>query len=424
MADTNNISGTKKKWFKKRLFLVALLILLTGTFYFSKDYSGAETISLTNNVAFGLPCLSACELVVQEYDKDGNLWASRGMIIYKLEKGDNKFRKIAHVPTGFSIFWLRNFSIIRKLTLRPECIEVVVTSSGNISALSAGKIWLLKKGEKIFKETLKLTHYGFGDQGIRNDGLLNLHDSVFLFGEYFINPDHAEVRLFKSTNNQNSWDAIYKFRPGQIRHIHAVQKDPYSDRLWVCTGDVSEESIIAWSDDEFQTINIIGQGSQVWRVCQLVFTEDAVIWGTDTGRENVAGIYRWDRKTAELKQLKKIDGIVFFGTLLKNGTIVMSTNREGMRIEKDDKTRLFIISEHDSLEAGASSVKTIECGTWNHKNRGFWFKFAMLRFQRDQGGAALAITCLNQKELPDGELIIISEETLQSPMLTSKLIER
>jgi hypothetical protein len=36
----------------------------------------------------------------------------------------------------------------------------------------------------------------------------------------------------------------------------------------------------------------------------------------------------------------------------------------------------------------------------------------MLRFQRDQGGSSLAITCLNQKEFPDGELLIISEDNL------------
>jgi len=216
-----------------------------------------------------------------------------------------------------------------------------------------------------------------------------------------------KVRIFKSRDNLSSWEVAYNFQPGHIRHIHAIQKDPYSEKLWICTGDLDKESMVAWSDDGFNTIQKIGHGSQLWRVCQLIFTEEAVLWGTDTGYEDEAGIYRWDKETAELKKFQKIDGAVFFGTRLRNGTVVMSTNREGLRNEKDDKTRLFIISEDNQ-------TTSIECGTWNHKKPGFWFKYAMLRFQRKQGATSLAVTCLNQKEFPDSELIIISEETLLS----------
>jgi hypothetical protein len=203
----------------------------------------------------------------------------------------------------------------------------------------------------------------------------------------------------------------YEFIPKQIRHVHAIQKDPYTDKLWVCTGDDDEESMVAWSDNEFKTIHEIGHGSQLWRVCQLIFTEDAVLWGTDTGSENDAGIYKWDRKTIELQKYQNIDGAVFFGTRLKNGTIVMSTDRESMKNEKDDKTRLFIISKDNK-------ITSIECGTWKHKKSGFWFKYALLRFQRDQGGDALAVTCINQKEFPDSELILISEDNLNTDAKT------
>jgi hypothetical protein len=342
---------------------------------------------------------------VQEYDKNGILWATRGMIVYKLNKGENKFDRVAHIPTGLSFFWLRNFSIFRRITIRPECVEMVATNKGDICALSAGRIWFLPSGSKKFKETLQLSHYGLGDQGIRNDGLINIYDSTVYFGEYFKNPNREKVSIFKSINNMVSWQEVYDFKPGQIRHIHAIQKDPYTEKLWVSTGDLDEESMIAWSNNEFRSIVQIGRGSQLWRVCQLIFTEDAVYWGTDTGSDDFAGIYRWDKKTGGLEKLQKVDGIVFFGTKLANGTIVMSTNREGAKNELDNRTRLLILGVDNK-------ITSINCGTWNHNKKGFWFKFAQLRFQRNQGGPSLAITCLNQKELPDGELIIISEETL------------
>lgn len=405
-------STTKNNYLRKYLVKSLLVFMVIAIVYLYIDYRGPEKISLKNDIAFGIPCLKASDLVVQEFDKNDNLWATRGMIIYKLKKGEDKFFRIAHVPTGFSIYWLRNFSLVRRLTIRPECVEMTTSGTGDIYALSAGKIWLLHANNKVFHETFELSNYGFGDQGIRNDGIINIDDSTSFLGEYFQNPNRNLVRLYKSIKNMSSWEVAYQFQPGQIRHIHSVQKDPYTGKLWVCTGDDNKESMIAWSNDKFKTIQRIGQGSQIWRVCQLIFTEEDVIWGTDTDSEDDAGIYRWDKGTAELTKLQKIDGAIFFGTRLKNGTIVMSSNRQGLSIEKDSKTRLYIISEENK-------ITTIEFGTWDHKKPGFWFKYSMLRFQRNQGSSSLAISCLNQKEFMDSELVIISEEILQSTLKTS-----
>jgi hypothetical protein len=389
-----------------KIIRTALLgIILTVIVYLVIDYYGPSEIKLKNETAFGLPCLRARDLIVQEYDQDGILWASRGMIIYKLDKDHDKFTKVAHVPTGLSIFWLRNFTILRRITVRPECIEMVTTKCGDICALSAGKIWYLQAGEKKFKNTFVLDHYGFGDQGIRNDGILYAGDSILYFGEYFSNPERTGVNLYKSNNNGKSWKITYHFKEGQIRHIHALQKDPYSERLWICTGDYDYESMVACSIDSFRTLTSIGLGNQIWRVCQLVFTENAVYWGTDTGNKNLSGIYKWDRASTELSNLQKTDGAVFYGTRLAGGTIVMSADREGMASEKDDKTRIYIITDKDKITC-------IEAGTWKHKRPGLRFKFAKLRFQRDHGAPSLAISCLNQKEFPDGDLIIINEKTL------------
>ncbi len=56
---------------------------------------------------------------------------------------------------------------------------------------------------------------------------------------------------------------------------------------------------------------------------QLVFTEDAVYWGTDNGNKDMDGIYRWDREKKEYTNLQKIDGAMFFGTRLTNGSIIL-----------------------------------------------------------------------------------------------------
>jgi hypothetical protein len=375
--------------------------------YLIIDFRGPKSVVLRNDTAFGLKCFRARDLVVQEYDSSGNLWATRGMIIYCLKKDGTRFERITHIPTGCTIYWLRNFSIVRKLTIRPECVELAVTDKGDFYALSAGRLWLMSKGKKKFTEIFALLHYGFGDQGIRNAGILSYDDRTVYLGEYFENKNRDVVNVYKYSNNSDSVIAAYSFPKGQIRHVHAIQKDPFTEKAWICTGDSDEESMIAWSDDGFNTKHELVSGSQKYRVCQLVFTEEAILWGTDTGSEYEAGIYRWDKESDECKKLQTVDGAVFFGTRLKNGTVVLSTDREGLKSEKDDKTRLFIISAENK-------IAEIECGSWKHKKPGFWFKYSLLRLQRDQGSASLAVTCLNQKELPDSELIIISEETLLS----------
>jgi len=392
--------------FKQRLYLLTAFLAVFFGIYLTIDYRGPTEISLYPDSAFGLPVLRAKDLVVQEYDQNGNLWATRGMLVYKLEEGKSKFKRVARVPTGFSVYWVRNFSVIRRWTIRPECVEMTVNSKGDIIALSAGHIWLLPSKGKKFQEVFILDHYGPGNQGLRNAGIVSVNDTLVYLGEYFRNPDKEKVRIYNSLNNFRSFEVAFEFEPGETRHIHAVQKDPYSEKLWVCTGDADNESMVAWSDNGFSSINKIGHGSQIWRVCQLVFTEEALYWGTDTGNEDVAGIYRWVRDTGELKKLKEIDREVFYGVRLANGTIVMSTTLTRADTEKDNKTSIFVMTGDND------KIISIEGGTWKHNKPGFWFKYAKLRFQRDQGGPSLAMTILNQKEFPDGELIIISEDTL------------
>jgi hypothetical protein len=389
----------------KQIVTGVILVTIVITVYLVIDYRGPREISLRPDRAFGMECMRARDLIVQEYDGEGNLWASRGMIVYKQVRGEDKFTRIAHVPTGFSLFWLRNFTLLRRFTVRPECIEMVTGPDGEICALSAGKIWFCPGGEKKFEMAMELAHYGFGDQGIRNDGIIRTDDSTLFIGEYFQNEERTRVRIFESHNLGRSWRTAYTFQPGEIRHIHALQKDPYTGKLWICTGDKNEESMIAWSEDNFKTIVPAGKGSQLWRACQLVFTEDAIFWGSDNSSAEMAGIYRLDKDTQELSKLTEVDGAVFFGTRLAQGTIVMSTDREGWDIEKDTHTRLWITMDD-------KFVKSIVGGTWKHNKPGFKFKFAQLRFQRNQGSPSLAISCLNQKEFPDGDLLIIPEETL------------
>lgn len=406
---TQRLRSLVRPWINRKVFWIFCILVAVLSVYLVWDYHGPLEIRLRPDNACGFDCLRAEDLLVQGYDSEGYLWATRGMIAYKLQEGDDKFVRQCHVPTGFSIFWLRNFSIVRRLTLRPECVELLARPDGEICAMSGGHMWYRPANGKGFEKTLTLPHYGIGiGQGIRNDGLVRLRDGTILFGEYFMNTERTNVQLYASKDNGRTWQVAYNFPPGKIRHVHATQQDPYTEKAWICTGDSDMASMIAWTGDGGITLNPIGQGSQVWRVCQLAFTEEALFWGTDTGNASVSGIYRWDRMTSELTKVVDVAGEMFYATRLAEGTIVMSTVRDGVSSEKDEKTRLWISTD-------GKNVASIVCGTWGGTSTVFSRrKYAKLRFQRDQGSAWLCITCLNQKEFNDGDLILISEKVLRA----------
>ncbi len=404
-VDKKRTAWSDGYWFVRKQYLILLTILTVFAAYLVWDYRGPLEIPLQPDNACGLPAMRAKDLLVQGHDTEGNLWATRGMVAYRLAKGDNKFIRQYHVPTGFSIFWLRNFSIVRRLTLRPEAIELLPMPEGEACAMSAGHMWYRPPNGKDFKETLTLPHYGISTgQGVRNDGLIRLKDGTILLGEYFLNKDRTNVRIFSSKDNGKTWQVVYDFQPGQIMHIHSIQQDPYTGKIWVCTGDLDKESMVLWSNDGAKTLNPIGQGSQIWRVTQLVFTKDALFWGTDTLDNNVSGIYRWDRTTHKLTKLADVAKEMFYATRLAGGTIIMSTTSTvtGGYFIENDETGLRIITEE-------KNITPLMCGT-----RGSERKYAKLRFQRDQDAASLYITFLNHNEYNDGDLIVIPEEELRS----------
>lgn len=391
------------------LFLYILVFLfVTLLVYLVIDFRGPRKIALRPDEAFHIPCLRARELIVQEVDQEGAIWASRGLILYRKGREDDKFFRIAHVPTGPSYFWLNNFTLFRRFTNKPECLEATISGRGAICALSAGYLWHRASEDHKFRKTMKLLHYGLGvGRGVLTYGFKSLGEKEIYWGEYFRNAARGPVKIYKSMDEGQSWEMIREFEAGFTRHIHFIQQDPFTGKLWICMGDYDHESRIGWSDDNFQSIHYIGSGSQMWRSAHAVFTADAVYWGTDSGFDDSAGIYRWDKSSKEYSRVYASEGAILFGTRLENGSLVFSTDREGFPIEKDHLTRLLVLGK-------SGEVREIEAGTWKHWKKGYRYSFAMLRFLRNQGCSSLALTVINQKEFPAGELLLFDEEVLEA----------
>jgi hypothetical protein len=141
------------------------------------------------------------------------------------------------------------------------------------------------------------------------------------YGEYRSNPDRTPMRIWHSDDGGERWEAVWEFT--NVRHIHAVCHDRFTDTLWATTGDEDEEAGVWVSSDQFSSVGRVAGGSQQLRVVELVFTEDFVYFGSDTPREQNL-LCRMARDGSSFERLCAVEGSVFYGRS-SNGRLYFST---------------------------------------------------------------------------------------------------
>lgn len=134
-------------------------------------------------------------------------------------------------------------------------------------------------------------------------------DTLF-FGEYRNNSERSPVHIYGSNDGGMTWHTVWVF--SSIRHVHGVYHDPYTDHIWITTGDEDHESGIWVTKDYFNTVERVVTGTQQTRAIQLLFNEDFVYFGSDTPKER-NWIYRLNRLTRVVDQIQEVDGSIFYG---------------------------------------------------------------------------------------------------------------
>jgi len=138
----------------------------------------------------------------------------------------------------------------------------------------------------------------------------------FFYGDYFSNINRQPVNLYKFSYKKKRWQIVYTFN--NIRHIHGVFYDSFSEGLWVTTGDDNSESAIWFSSDGFKNITKVKSGSQKYRAIDLVFQEKNILYGSDSPRR-INSLYSFDRKSLQIEKIQDVTGSVFFGRRYKSG---------------------------------------------------------------------------------------------------------
>jgi hypothetical protein len=143
-------------------------------------------------------------------------------------------------------------------------------------------------------------------------------------GEYGSNPHRSPVPVHRSTDEGRTWQTIFEFPAGRTRHVHGCFWDPYEERVWICTGDFDGENQMLVADEDFGEIEWLGDGSQKWRTCHPIFTEQAVYWGMDSQLET-SYICRLDRHTRTVEKIRPLPGPVWYAKTLDDGWWLIAT---------------------------------------------------------------------------------------------------
>ena len=260
-------------------------------------------------------------LNLQWISPDGWL-ASRGYEIWYSRGEGQAWARLCRIKTGLTA-WCSNNPAVSQVG-RLGIHNLIRLASGAILCAADGVLYRSAGIGAEFTPQFS----GFSGRrplrmGICQDGL----GRVYL-GEYFMNRERKEVRLWRSDDDGLNWFPVHIWAAGEIRHVHFVQADPFEQKIWLGTGDDDRECWISCSSDGGASFQTAGGGSQLWRAGSLMFSREAVYWATDIGFDHNKQpnfIVRFDRKTGSLWKVWQTPGPAYYSACLADGTHVTGT---------------------------------------------------------------------------------------------------
>ncbi len=250
--------------------------------------------------------------------------------------------------------------------LRLGLHELIHLSDGSMLGSAAGAIVRLEPGQTAFQTVFKLP------KGSRPLRLCATPDGWVFFGEYFRNPERQHVDIFGSDDGGWTWQQLYRFPAGQIRHIHGIFYDPFRQGCWVLTGDEDAECKIMFSSNRFQHLEQVFGGSQVFRSVYLFPREQGLITATDTPFE--ANFIHWlEPESGRHQTCQAVEGSVLYGATVGQ-YLVLSTLVEPSKVNLSRQAVIWISRDGQRWRRLAAYSKDLIAGRY--------FQYASFRFPR------------------------------------------
>jgi hypothetical protein len=208
-------------------------------------------------------------------------------------------------------------------------------NNGNLIGVIRKGIVRLNSGEKIFKKVFDIP------RGTRPLNICKTAEEKIFFGEYFSNLNRNEVHVYGSDDGGKTWDIVYTFARGEIRHIHGIFYDKYRKGCWILTGDIAKECRIIFTDDEFRNLTTVFSGHQHFRAVTMIIKPEGIFVPTDTPLDKNY-IFWIDPENNNMEKIFPVSGSVFYSGVSGNYLFV-STVVEPSDINKCVYAKIYYI---------------------------------------------------------------------------------
>jgi hypothetical protein len=274
--------------------------------------------------------------VIQHMNETG-AWATRGRAIEFQATGSSSWTSIARFPLAFPTD-LATPSRLARRVLRTDRCNVYPTRSGKLLGIRAGVVYRIEPSRLVPLFEIR------GDC-VMSRAIAETEDGELFFGEYFMNPSRVAVRVWRVGAELDEFGVARELDTPRVRHVHAVHADPHvPGRLWMTSGDFENECYLSYTDDRFETLHNLGDGSQLWRIVGLGFLEDRLVWMTDShiaqnhivvmDRESCAPRVIGDRDASSWYLARTTDGRFLATSCVEPGTAIQ-TNRVRLMVSED-----------------------------------------------------------------------------------------
>lgn len=260
------------------------------------------------------------------------LLASCGYEMYKSEDDGETWEFCNKLPVQYYKHFLSKNRLVSRLSRM---------GISEIKQIFEDKLLICCDGN-MFLSDLSFSYFKSVDIPIRFFQLLAnsicVTPEYIYYGEYFPNARRKEVNIFRSKDGLD-WKIIHSFPERSVKHVHVLQYDIFSNKIWFCTGDADCECILGFTDLNFSNLTIIGKNSQKWRSLEFIFSEDRVFWGMDTPLVQ-SKLLSYNRKSKKVEEIANFDGPIYNIKAL-NKAFVLATATEGGKGEWDSKAHLW-----------------------------------------------------------------------------------
>ena len=208
----------------------------------------------------------------------GALYVSRKYSLWRVFPAESRWEYVARFRPG----WRRKVSGASHLggRLRRDGFHALgVLPDGGLVAVLPKAIAICPPGGKEFQITWRVK------RGTRPLALAVTPGGAIYWGEYFNNAAREEVHVYGSVDGGYTWDAVYTFPAGSIRHVHSLTYDPSYDHLWMCTGDYGVECRIMRASNDWTAVETVLDGNQQARAVRPIPTSRGLYFATDSELE-------------------------------------------------------------------------------------------------------------------------------------------